>query len=66
MIGRNRFHKLAASLRAGFIVMLSCGSLSSGFAAGPEKISDSAARQIGALEQEKASRSALHLSLIHI
>ena len=63
MIDRNHFRNPAACLRAGFFVTLLFSSLGSGFAAGPDKISDSAAQQIRALEQEKSSRSALHRKL---
>jgi hypothetical protein len=63
MIDRNRFHNLAARLRVGCFVALFFGSLCPSFAAGPDKISDSAAQQIGALEQEKSSRSPLHRKL---
>ena len=51
MIDLRRFHNLASPLRVGFFVVLFFGSLCPGFAAGPDKISDSAAQQIGALEQ---------------
>jgi uncharacterized repeat protein (TIGR01451 family) len=54
---------LGTCLRAGLFVTLLFGSVCSGFAAGPEKISDSAAQQIRALEQEKSSRSSLHRKL---
>jgi uncharacterized repeat protein (TIGR01451 family) len=63
MIDCKGFHNLAARLRVGFFVVLFFGCLCPGFAAGPDKISDSAAQQIGALEQEKSSRSPLHRKL---
>jgi uncharacterized repeat protein (TIGR01451 family) len=59
----NHSQTLAVSLRVGIFVTLFSGSVLAGFAAGPEKISDSAAQQIRALEQEKSSRSPLHRKL---
>ena len=63
MINRNHVKTSAACLRAGCFATLLFGSFCSGFAAGPERISDSAAQQIRALEQEKSSRSPLHRKL---